>query len=88
MHIAPGRQIDDHDVIVDRSHVAEHFSKIVDLFVVLRNEIEQIGIECQTRAGDDCADRHENRGENDLLASAQAEFGESVEDSFDQSNGG
>ena len=88
MHVASARKVDDHDVIVDRAHVAQHFSEIVDLFVFLRNEIEKIRIECQPRAGDDRGERDDNRGEDDLFASAKAEFCEAVEDAVNQSVGG
>ena len=88
MNVASGRQIDDDDVIVDRAHVAQHFSKIVHLLVVLRNEIEQIGIERESRCSDDRDDGNDHRGENDLFAPAETEFSERVEDSFDQSDGG
>ena len=79
-----GRNVHDHDVVVDRPHVAKHFSKIVDLLVVLGDQIQQIGIESQTRARDDRRDCDDQRYHDDVLASAETELCEAVEDFFDQ----
>ena len=35
------------DVVVDRAEVSQHFAELVDLLVLLRDEVEQVGIEAR-----------------------------------------
>jgi hypothetical protein len=74
-------------VVVERAQVAEDFAELVHLAVVLRDEIEQIGIEVNARSPHqrDCADQDTEDG--DQFAVPEAELGESIENAVDQTGG-
>ncbi len=74
-------------MVVERAEVAKNLAELVDLPVLLRDEVEQIGVEMDARGPDegDHADREGDDG--DLFAVPEAELGERVEDSSNQRAG-
>ena len=75
----------DDDVVVDRAEVAEDFAELVDLLVLLRDEVEQVGIEARGAIAPTTArTASTSGGDEDLFAASQAEARERVEDSVGQ----
>ena len=86
MDVAPFRHVDEHDVVVDRAEVFEDFAELVDLPVLLRDEVQQVGIERQARGAKHGQDREHEGRDQDFFVAPQAESRERVEDSVGQFN--
>ena len=76
--VAAGRDVENDDVIVDRAEVFEDLAKFIDLAILLRDEVEKIGIERQAERRGDRSEGEDQRGDGDLFAMTEAESGERV----------
>jgi hypothetical protein len=85
MYVVAGRHLQGDDVVVERADVAQDFPELVHLPVVLRDQIENVGIERQPHRAAGCGQGDDDGEEDDGLAAPEAESGQRVEDSFCQS---
>ena len=84
MNVMSSGHLHDDDVVVNRAQVAENLAKVVDLLIVLRDQVEQVGIEGEAERTNR-RDRGKQDGRNDdLFVAPQAEAGERVENSVGQ----
>ncbi len=84
MNIVALGHVHHHDVIVDRAEVFEDLAELIDLSVLLRNEVQQVGIERQLRRTADGKHHQQESGDEDLFVASEAEARERVEDSIGQ----
>ena len=85
--LAPRRQLDDDDVVVDRPHVPQHFAEFVHLPVLLRDEVEEVGVEAEARRRRDGDDGHDGGDSDNAAAPAETEAGQRFEELVGQREG-
>ena len=86
MDVASFGHVHEHDVVVDRAEVFEDFAELIDLLVLLRDEVEQIGIKGDARGAEHGQHRQHERRDQDFFVAPQAEARQRVEDSVGQFN--